>query len=149
MYKIYQVKIGDTLTSIAQKLNTTENVIKKLNSDLFSVEPGQNIIVPSFDQEKYKIYVVKNGDSMYNIAKINDIPLEQLLSINGINQNDYIYPNQTILIPNNISTYITLNDDTIQKVIEKTGNNCIDLLKENSNIFLLPDQVIFYKKNKL
>ena len=39
------------------------------------------------------------GDTLYNIASNNKIDVNLLAQLNGINKSDYIYPNQTLLIP--------------------------------------------------
>ena len=45
-------------------------------------------------------YIVKKGDNLYQIAMKNNINYKLLAQLNGLNTNDYIYPNQTILVPN-------------------------------------------------
>ena len=76
---------------------------------------------------------------MYAIAKENNIDLDTLLKYNGLNKNDYIYPNQEILIPSS-RTYITKENDTVKDVIDRL-NIDIDKL---GNLYLLQDQAITY-----
>lgn len=147
MYKIYQVQIGDTLESIARKNNTNIVTLQELNSSLNNLTPGTNIIVPSNGQELYESYVVKQGDSMYAIARKYGIDLNDLLAINGIDNNDYIYPNQTIIIPKtNKTIYVTRPNDTFQEVIKRLQIDPETLLKQNEKIVLTPDQVLVYVK---
>lgn len=147
MYKIYQVQIGDTLESIARKNNTNIVTLQELNSSLNNLAPGTNIIVPSNGQELYESYVVKQGDSMYAIARKYGIDLNDLLAINGIDNNDYIYPNQTIIIPKtNKTIYVTRPNDTFQEVIKRLQIDPETLLKQNEKIVLTPDQVLVYVK---
>lgn len=147
MYKIYQVQIGDTLESIARKNNTNIVTLQELNSSLNNLTPGTNIIVPSSGQELYESYVVKQGDSMYAIARKYGIDLNDLLAINGIDNNDYIYPNQTIIIPKtNKTIYVTRPNDTFQEVIKRLQIDPETLLKQNEKIVLTPDQVLVYVK---
>lgn len=147
MYKIYQVQIGDTLESIARKNNTNIVTLQELNSSLNNLTPGANIIVPSNGQELYESYVVKQGDSMYAIARKYGIDLNDLLAINGIDNNDYIYPNQTIIIPKtNKTIYVTRPNDTFQEVIKRLQIDPETLLKQNEKIVLTPDQVLVYVK---
>lgn len=147
MYKIYQVQIGDTLESIARKNNTNVVTLQELNSNLNNLTPGTNIIVPSNGQELYESYVVKQGDSMYAIARRYGIDLKDLLAINGIDSNDYIYPNQTIIIPKtNKTIYVTRPNDTFQEVIKRLQIEPETLLKQNEKILLTPDQVLVYVK---
>ncbi len=147
MYKIYQVKIGDTLETIANKHNTDIATLRQINGNLNNLMPGQNIVVPQTENEMYETYIVQNGDSMYSIAKKYGINVNDLLELNGINQNDYIYPNQMILIPKqNRTVYITKPNDTIQSVITKLQITPEILLRQNEEILLLPDQALFYSK---
>ena len=71
------------------------------------------------------------------------------LKINGLNKDDYIYPNQEILIPkNNYSYYVTKDGDTMNLVSNKFNQPVSELLAHNETIYLLPEQMIFYKINK-
>lgn len=147
VYKVYQVQIGDTLETIARKSNTDINTLQEINMNLNNLTPGMNIIVPSNNQQLYDSYTVKQGDSMYAIARRFGTTLEDLLSINGIDSNDYIYPNQTILVPKgNRTIYVTKENDTMQQVLNRLQITPETLLSQNEQIFLLPDQVLVYTR---
>ncbi len=61
--------------------------------------------------------------------------------------NDYIYPNQTILIPkNNYSYYITAEGDTIGEVVKAFNTNIDKFLNENKTIYLMAGQLLVNKK---
>lgn len=84
---------------------------------------------------------------MYAIARKYGIDLNDLLAINGIDNNDYIYPNQTIIIPKtNKTIYVTRPNDTFQEVIKRLQIDPETLLKQNEKIVLTPDQVLVYVK---
>ena len=56
---------------------------------------------------------------------------------------DYIYPNQVILLPvSNYSYYITKDGDTIDMVADMFKKNKEMLIKENETIYLLPGQIL-------
>ena len=62
--------------------------------------------------------------------------------------NDYIYPNEEIMVPSaNTKFYITEDDDTLNKVIDGLGVNPSTLVKQNKEIYLVPDQLIIYRIN--
>ena len=145
MYKVYQIKQGDTLTSIARANNITEDEIKNLNNNLGPIIPGVYIVLPAFQQNLYSTYMVKPGDTMYSIAQKYSTGLDDLLAINGINKTDFIYPNQQVLVPqNDKKIYVTKTNDSLQDVLTKTGLSADMLIELNDEIMLLPDQVLVY-----
>lgn len=134
MYKIYQVQ-NETLEDIARKLNTTVDEIVRLNGTS-NIAPGSYIIVPS--SRDFTTYIVKQGDNIYSIAKNNGVDYETLLKINGLDQNDYIYPNQEIIIPNR-NVYVTKENETTREVMNKLNMNDI---KNIEDLYLVKDQMI-------
>ena len=95
----------------------------------------------------FDYYNIKQGDTLYSIAEKNNISVNNLSSINGLDVNEYIYPGQTILIPKpNVVTYITSMGDTLTKVAEFFNTTKQDIINNNSNIYLLPEQLIVLRK---
>lgn len=147
MYRVYQIQANDTLDSIAKSLNTSVDTLKRLNgiSDNMQLLPGSFMIVPVTD-DRFTKYIVKQGDTIYGIAKENNINEDVLLKINGLNKEDYIYPNQEIIIPNTkYNFYITKDGDTLESVIKNLSIDYNNLLGNNKEIFLNEDQLIIYK----
>lgn len=146
MYKIYQIEYGDTLDTIARKTNTNiENLIKinGFNND-YMPGVGNLMIVPNND-EIFTTYIVKIGDNVYSIARMYNIDPTTLLMINGLNKDDYIYPNQEILVPNeNTMIYITKEGDTVNDVLNNLGVDLETLVKENNKIFVEEDQLMIH-----
>jgi len=149
MYKIYQVEYGDTIDIIANKTNTTSDNIKNINgfnSD-GDLVVGSLIIVPKETDKVFENYIVKAGDSVYSIARMYNVDPDTLLMLNGLNKNDYIYPNQEIIVPlQGVSIYVTKQGDTIDGVITNLGIDANTLNKQNKRIFLIEDQLIINKK---
>ena len=84
---------------------------------------------------------------MKQIAMDNDVDYSLLLQLNGLDDGDYIYPNQTIIIPKKgISLYMTKNDDTLEFILNKLNISIEELLRENENIFLLPEQILTFRE---
>lgn len=134
MYKIYQVG-NETLEDIAKKLNTSVDEIVKLNGTQ-NIMPGSYIIVPA--NKDFTTYIVKQGDNIYSIAKNNNVDYDTLLKVNGLDPNDYIYPNQEIIIPNR-RVYVTKENETIKDIINKLNINDIKTIED---LYLLKDQMI-------
>lgn len=137
MYKIYQVG-NETLSDIAKKFNTTVEDLEKLNG-ISSVIPGSYIIIPNRTSE-YTTYIVKQGDNMYAIARTYGVDYDTLLKINGLDENDYIYPNQEIIIPNT-KMYVTNGNETINEILNKLQIQ-MENIKNIGDLYLLKDQII-------
>lgn len=147
MYKIYQVEIGETLDSIAEKLNTSVDNLKNINGIKGNVtlRPGSYLIVPTLD-DRFTTYIVQKGDSIYSISKKYNVDPNMVLKLNGLESETFIYPNQEILIPNKkYNFYITKQGDTITSVAEELNENVVDLLNKNETLYLEEDQLIIYR----
>lgn len=144
MYGIYKIKNEDTLDSLAQKYNVSPEVLRRLNpNSTFEIET--NIIVPTMS-EYFDIYTIRKGDSLYNIAKEYNTDYNLLALLNGMNQNDYIYPDMSILVPKkDVKYYITKDDDTLLSVNKLLNGSIVKLLSQNNNIYLKEGQLIVYK----
>ena len=149
MYKIYQVEYGDTIATIANKTNTTSDNIKNINgiNNDSELVVGSLIIVPKESERVFENYKVKAGDSIYSIARIYNVDPDTLLMLNGLNKNDYIYPNQEIIVPlKGVTIYVTREGDTIDGIINNLGIDANTLNKQNKRIFVMEDQLIVNKK---
>lgn len=147
MYRVYQIQSGDTLESIAAMIGVDASILKQLNGIKNDVNliPGSFLIIPVID-DRFTNYIIKKGDTIYSIATTYGVDPDLLLKINGLNKEDYIYPNQEIIIPsNNYKYYMTEDGDTIESVLNKLQIDYNNLLSNNDEIFLIQDQLIIYK----
>lgn len=147
MYKIYKVSAGDSLESIAHKFNTTVSNLQDINDKDYIVV-DELIIVPNNKKNDYfDTYVIEKGDTLYSISKNNNISLMDLLNLNGLDKENYIYPGQEILVPKkDIKIVVTNKDDSIESTCKRLGLDSSTLLEQNNNILLSPDQVLVYRK---
>jgi len=144
MYDIYQIKVGDGVESIANMYGTTSEVIRRLNPNS-SFGVGTTIVVPKIS-EYFEMYNIEKGDSLYEISRKYNTDYNLLALLNGLNVNDYIYPNTMIMVPKrNVKYYITKDGDTLNLVNSMLGSNINQLLNENNNIYLREGQLIVYK----
>ena len=144
MYGIYRIQQGDTIDSLSKKYGVSPEILKNLNQNS-NFEVGTNIIVPTMN-EYFEIYTIDKGDNLYNIAKRYNTDYNLLALLNGLNVNDYIYPNMTILVPKrNVKYYITKNNDTLLFINMLLNGNINKLLSQNNNIYLKEGQLIVYK----
>lgn len=144
MYDIYRIEVGDTIESIANKYSTTSDVIRSMNPNS-SFGVGTNIVVPRVNQY-FDMYNIQKGDTLYEIARRYNTDYNLLALLNGLNVNDYIYPDTVIMVPKrDIKYYITKENDTINSVNRLLGSDMDRLLNENNNIYLKEGQLIVYK----
>ena len=145
MFEKYRVKENETIDDIARKFHTNRSYIEDLNNLYFTetLRQGMDIIVPKNREKYFDTYTINIGDSLYAISKKYNINPELLAALNGLNMDDYIYPNQVLLLPvSNYSYYITKDGDTLEIVADMFKKNKETLIKENETIYLLPGQVL-------
>lgn len=140
MYNVYRVITNGYI-------DDGENVdLGKVNAYLNDREMDDKII-PDNSKKYFEYYTVRKGDSIYEIARRYNINPDLLASLNGLNNSDYIYPNQTIMIPkSNYSYYITKAGDTIDSVINMLEVDRNKFFKDNNVIYLLEGQLLVKEK---
>jgi len=123
----YVVKKGDTLGEIAEFYNTRASNLRKWNSLSYRsyIYPNQKLTLwlpqrsalnKAYNQDENmaldidqisqkngvkarKIYTVKKGDTLWEIAKIFDVNLNSLLKFNQKSKKSIIKPGEKIIIP--------------------------------------------------
>ena len=105
---IYTVKRGNTLSQIARAYNVSVEHIVELNDieDPNLIYPGEKLRITESDVTDLEpvdnsidvYYVVKDGDTLYGIARRFGITLNEILEYNDISNPNLIYPGQTIRI---------------------------------------------------
>ena len=100
------------------------------------------------EEKYYTIYTIQKGDTLYQIAKEYNINPTLLSALNGLNSDDFIYPNQELLIPKSgYSYYISAEGDTLNTIKDKFNTTMENMLDINKTIYVLPGQLIVNKKN--
>lgn len=96
----------------------------------------------------FDYYKIEKGDTLYKIARMYNINPMLLASLNGLDMNDYIYPDQVLLIPkSDYSYYITKSGDTLEGVAKTFGISQDKVMANNNVLYLLEGQMIVNKKN--
>lgn len=143
---IYIVQKGDNLYNIAKRFNTTvRNIVNNNNiKNPNLIYPGQRLIIIKNTeniQTKYMTYRVKRGETLYGIARRYNTTVNRLVYINGIRNANYIYINQLIKIPINISIgeydcghciYTVKRGDTLTKIANKFGKRISEIAELNN-----------------
>lgn len=105
---VYTIKKGDTLSSIAKLYRTTVSAIAKENdianpNRIYTGEKLKIVIRDKQRDEARNRYIkIKNGDTLYGIAKKYNIPVSVLIEENHILSPDLIFPGQRLKIPKSV-----------------------------------------------
>ena len=100
----HTVRRGDSLWIIAKRYGTTTKEIQSLNNlQTTQLHIGQVLKLPGYKEEKIdtgdlKVYLVKRGDSPFDIAQLHNMSLKRFLRINLLTPNSTIYPGQKLFI---------------------------------------------------
>ena len=98
-------KKGDTILKLSKEYGVPlkELMHKNKFNDASQIIEDQLIIIPlrntPKDKSNHLIYKVIEGDTLYKIARIHNINLKDIISINKLNKESILQPNQIILIP--------------------------------------------------
>ncbi len=138
---VYTVKKGDTLYSIARQFNTTVDEIKRLNnltSNTLSIGQVLKIKEENLGENDYVTYTVKAGDTLYSIARNNNITVDELRKLNNLTS-DILSIGQVLKIrainveePDEF-TYTVKSGDTLYS-IARLFNTTVDEIKRLNNL---------------
>ncbi len=140
-YLIYTIKKGDNLYSIAKNYNITLDELINFNqqgSTLLHI--GEQLLIPINNQTNNNIqYIIKPGDTLYNIAKRYNTNVDEIKRINNLNTN-MLKIGETILIPgtSNYQTYVIRTNDTLEGIALRYNTTVENIMKANN---LLTDDV--------
>jgi LysM repeat protein len=103
-YTTYTVKNGDTLFNISQQYNIRWDLIAQLNglSEPYILRPNDSLKIPqaTTSQVPGKIYTVKAGDTLADIAKQFNITTADIIAVNpNLQRSDLITPGQVVRLP--------------------------------------------------
>lgn len=148
MFEKYRVRENDSLEDIARRFHTNREYLEDLNNLYYneSLRAGMDIIVPKNKEKYFDTYTINKGDSLYAISKKYNVNPELLAALNGLEGEDYIYPNQVLLLPvSGYSYYITKDGDTVDIVSDMFKKDPMSIIRENETIYLMPGQVLVSK----
>ena len=115
----YTVQRGDSLYSIANRYGITVNELKSANNLTSNIlRIGQILTIPGIVPNQtmpgnYQVYTVKNGDTLYAIARKFNVSVNDLINFNQLTTTGLVI-GQQLLIPNqNVNT-----DDNNENIID-------------------------------
>jgi len=108
-YKTHKVKKGETIESIAQKYKISEASIYRLNPDAKNKKIASTVlvipteeIVPASEEGSsitFKQYQVKSKETLYSIAKTNDVSVDEIKKYNSYLLKEELGKGDLIKIP--------------------------------------------------
>lgn len=130
----YTVKNGDSLWKIASQYGITVNELKNANGLTGdNLQVGQILTIPT-EQVKptpsNNTYTVKNGDSLWSIARTYNTTVDTLRKLNNLNS-DILKIGQTLIIPttNDTKNYTIKAGDSLWKIANEFGTT-VSQIKE-------------------
>ncbi len=91
---VYTVRKGDTISNLAMQFKASPQRIKELNGlrNLHYIKPGQKLKIPAADGQmtstgskgKWITYIVRRGDTLWDIAKRFGVLVESLIRWNEV-----------------------------------------------------------------
>ena len=135
----YVVQKGDSLWSIARKLNTSVAELKALNnltSNNLSV--GQVLKTPSSNTENdnQTTYTVVKGDSLYKIAQKFNVTVQDLINLNNITSTN-LSIGQVLKVKGTVpskeeTTYTVVKGDSLYAIANKYKVSVQDIIDANN-----------------
>ena len=135
----YVVQKGDSLWSIARKLNTSVAELKTLNnltSNNLSV--GQVLKTPSSNTENNNqtTYTVVKGDSLYKIAQKFNVTVQDLINLNNIPSTN-LSIGQVLKVKGTVpskeeTTYTVVKGDSLYAIANKYKVSVQDIIDANN-----------------
>ncbi len=126
--QVHRVAPGETISGIAKKYGITTDAL--LGNNQYISNPnmiyfGQVLIIPDKNQ---KSYVVRPGDTLYQISRSFGISMDILAGRNNIAIRNYLYVGQVLQIP---QIYTVKAGDTLYGISRSLGMTVSDLATEN------------------
>ena len=135
-FDTYTVVKGDTLYKIAAKYGMTVNELKGINGlTTDSIFPGNVLLVfPQTTTGTTITYIIKRGDTLYQIARNFGISVDALKNANGLTSN-LINVGEELVVPvlTKLNTYTVTEGDTLYRLALKYGVT-VNYLKSINNL---------------
>lgn len=99
----YTVVSGDTYWTVSQNFGVSFTELLQVNNatDKSWLNVGDKVIIPQVSgaATTYKDYIVKAGDTVWSIANSCNIPMADLMTVNGFTSSTWLTIGQVIKIP--------------------------------------------------
>ncbi|MGE5633561.1 MAG: LysM peptidoglycan-binding domain-containing protein [Caulobacteraceae bacterium] len=79
-----------------------------------------------------KIHVVKSGDTLWNIASLYKVNMQQIVTVNNLENPDILVIGQALIIPTDGDIHIVRAGETLWTIARRYGVTIRDILNENN-----------------
>jgi len=151
----YIVQKGDNLWDISRSFNTSPEELRKLNylGNSSRIYVGQVIKLPGSASAKRQVprkdydrepagtthtYIVKKGDTVWDIARAYGTTTATLRRLNGLNRSARIYVGQKLLVtgsapsPDDYMVYIVRRGDTLSEIARAFRTSVRSIMRLNN-----------------
>lgn len=133
MNETYVVKRGDTLYGISNQYGVSVTELANLNGVTAStLQVGQTLIIPSksgTNPDNMFMYTVKNGDTLYSIARVYGTSVDSIKKLNYLTSNN-LYVGQVLRIPENYIAPENMNIPEFSNYTVKRGDTLYSIAKQ-------------------
>lgn len=135
-YLIYTIKPGDNLYNIAKNYNITLDELINFNEQASTLlHIGEQLLIPINDKttDNNIQYIIKPGDTLYNIAKRYNITVDEIKRLNNFN-NNMLKIGDIIYLPNNnqVRTYVIRTGDTLESIANRFNTTVENIMRINN-----------------
>ncbi|MEX0962986.1 MAG: LysM peptidoglycan-binding domain-containing protein [Pseudohongiellaceae bacterium] len=159
----YEIKPGDTLGTIARRLNTRVDILQTFNSLVGSrIVAGESLLIPRTNdpallalapqigrvasREPLQIpaeYRVRNGDNLWSIARRYNLRSKEIAAWNQISQDQLLHPGQTL------DLRYALEDTEAQPSLQVSDNAAVYIVRRGDNMDAIARRLDIDLKNLL
>ncbi len=142
-YLIYTIKPGDNLYNIAKNYNITLDELINFNEQGTTLlHIGDQLLIPISNNKttnKNIQYIIKPGDTLYNIAKRYNTTVDEIKRVNNFNTN-MLKIGDVIFLPGTSSykTYVIRTNDSLENIAARFNTTVEEIMRINN---LLTDDV--------
>jgi LysM repeat protein len=140
-YYIHTVQKGNTLYNISKVYNVSSNIIEELNPDLkLGLKIGMELKIPFHlpQADDYIYHIVKKKETLYQISKIYNVNIEDIISINDILDGN-ISEGQYLKIP---SMFVQAHQSNLHEAASEKNQQKVD--DDKYKVYkVLPKETLF------
>lgn len=123
----YTLKIGQIISIPSNEKTTSAQIVKTTTNVITNLDKTKSFI----EEPKINFVTIKKGDTIYSIAKNNNVPLRDLIIRNNLKPPYTLSIGQQIFMPNT-AFHIVQKEDTVYSISRKYNVNLNSLVKLNN-----------------